>query len=178
MDPVKAPAFGVYRKQRDTHLLHIVPSHLTGSAAPSFYLQTLTRPHSPAPKTLFWSNVIRINCTLFQQQTLLITCNVPGQQTTGTDSYCWVKTEQPCSPASFKWGAFLWEMLLEIKRFQRNKPVSGTFLLSIQPINSPPCCWMWSPGCGTSPGPHQPRASRFVAFWQGDLSSCPRAAGP
>lgn len=99
-------------RQTETRLLYVAPSHLTSSAAPSFYLQTLTRPHSPAPKTLFWSNTIRISCTLFQQQTLLITHNVLGQQMMSKGFYCWAKTVQPRSPESlmqcFTRGKAIW----------------------------------------------------------------------
>lgn len=116
--------FGVYRKQRETHMLLVVPTHVASCAAPSFYLQTLTRPHSLAPKTLFWSNMTRRSCTLFQQQTLLITCNMPGQQTTGTVSYCWVKTVQLHSPGSFMQGALpVWNTIWN-QNIPRNMPIS------------------------------------------------------
>lgn len=101
------------------------PSHITSCAAPSFYLQTLTRPHSLPPKTLFWSNMTRISCTLFQQQTLLITCNMPGQQTfqrAKAEQYScsvWYAHQTVSHEALYKW-----KTLSEIKIFHRNMPIS------------------------------------------------------
>lgn len=144
----------------------VVPSHVISCAASSFYLQTLTRPHSLAPKTLFWSNMTRISCTLFQQQTLLITCNVPGQQTTGTVSYCWVKTAQPRSSYSFTQGALwlrntIWNQNIPQKWFRH----AGT---KSRQLSFPP-----SLTC-SSPAQLWPSAG----FWQGHLSSSSRATFP
>lgn len=97
----------MFIENRETHVLLAVPSHVTSCAAPSFYLQTLTCPYFLTPKTLFWSNTTKVShqtCTLFQQQTLLITCNMLGQQIMGTVSYCWVKTVYLHLPDSFTWG--------------------------------------------------------------------------
>lgn len=147
--------FGVYRKQRETHMLLVVPTHVASCAAPSFYLQTLTRPHSLAPKTLFWSNMTRISCTLFQQQTLLITCNMPGQQTTGTVSYCWVKTVQLHSSDSITQGVLpvwntIWNQNIpEICPFQTGRDRKQTAFLPTQPLGSPPWRWSGSPGGGS-----------------------------
>lgn len=152
-----------------------VPSHITSCAAPSFYLQTLTCPHSLPPKTLFWSNMTRISCTLFQQQTLLITCNMLGQQTfhpAQAEQYsCSVwYAHQTVSHEALK----KWKTLSEIKIFHRNTPISGrqrqrmdSFTASQQPSVQVilEARW-WEHGLLlTSP------TLMSAGFWQGQLSS-------
>lgn len=175
----------VFIENRETLTCCVVPSHIHSSAAPSFYLQTLTHPHSLAPKTLFWSNMTRISCTLFQQQTLLITCNMPGQQTMGTVSYCWVKTVQLRSSGSFMRGALpvrntVWNQSIAQKCARFRQAETESWQLSCPPSPLAALCagGPRAQDVGAWPAPYQPNSHTSAGFWQGHLTSCPRAMVP
>ena len=92
----------------------------------------------------------RKSCTLFQQQTLLITCNMPAQQTTGTVPYGWVKTTQLRSSHSFTRGVLpvrntTWNQNIPQKCACFRQAETESRQLSCPPSSS--AAWRsWSPG--------------------------------